>query len=63
MCLAAVYEVRDGNENLVCEYAAEIAINGDIITLTDIMGDELVLTGALKHIDLVKNTISILIPA
>ena len=59
MCLSTVYEIRDGSENLVCEYATAINLSEDVITLTDIMGEEIVLKGVLKSIDLVKNIIKI----
>ena len=59
MCLSAVYEVRDGRETLMCEYVTAISLDGAVVTLTDIMGVETVMTGALKSIDLVKNIIKI----
>jgi len=59
MCLSAVYEVRDGSEKLVCEHATAISLDGGAITLTDLLGDEIVITGVLKSIDLVKNIIKI----
>ena len=57
MCLSAVYEVRDGSETLVCEHTTAINVDNGIITLTDIMGEEIIVTGTLKSIDLVKNVI------
>ena len=59
MCLSAVYEVRDGKENLVCEHATAISLDGGVITLTDLLGEEIVVTGILKSIDLIKNIIKI----
>ena len=59
MCLSAVYEVKDGGENLICEHATAISMDDGIITLTDILGAEIVMAGALKSIDLVKNIIKI----
>jgi len=59
MCLSAVYEVRDGNEKLVCEHAAAMSLDGGVITLTDIVGEEYVVTGVLQSIDLAKNIIKI----
>jgi len=59
MCLSTVYEIRDGSEKLVCEYATAINLADDVITLTDIMGEEIVIKGVLKSIDLVKNIIKI----
>jgi len=59
MCLSAVYEVRDGGERLVCEHTTAITLDGGAITLTDIMGEEIVIVGVIKSIDLVKNIIMI----
>ena len=57
MCLSAVYEVKDGFEKLVCEHTTTIDLDGSLITLTDILGDEIVITGVLKSVDLVKNIV------
>ena len=59
MCLSAVYEIRDGSERLVCEYVTAISFDEDLITLTDIMGEDIVIKGILRSIDLVKNVIKI----
>ena len=59
MCLSTVFEVRDGSEKLVCEHATAINLNGNVITLTDIIGEEIMITGILKSIDLMKNIIKI----
>jgi predicted RNA-binding protein len=57
--MSAVYEVSDEGEHLVCEYATALSVNGGIVTLTDIMGKEYAVEGALKSIDLVGNTIKL----
>jgi len=54
-----VYEINGGNEKLVCEHAAAISLDGGVITLTDILGAETVISGALKSIDLANNIIKI----
>jgi len=59
MCLSAVYEVKDGGENLVCEYVSSVRAENGSLILTDIMGDETVVHGALRSVDLVKNRILI----
>ena len=59
MCLSAVYEIRDGNECLVREHVTAVNLEDDIITLRDLMGEESVIKGSLKSIDLVKNVIKI----
>ena len=59
MCLSSVYEISDGRENLLCDHVTSIDLNNGAITLTDIMGEEIVIRGVLKNIDLVKNTVKI----
>lgn len=59
MCLSAVYEVGSGEQKLLCEYTTAVSFDGGSITFTDIMGEETVITGSLKTIDLVKNIITV----
>ena len=59
MCLSAVYEVRDGSETLLCEHTTAINLDGSTIKLTDLLGEEIQITGTLKSIDLIKNIILI----
>jgi predicted RNA-binding protein len=59
MCLSSVYEVKDGDETLVCEHVSGLTSGNGSVTLTDIMGVETVVTGAVTSVDLVKNIILI----
>jgi predicted RNA-binding protein len=60
MCLSTAYELGgNGERKLLCEYVSVIKVVGDTITLTDLMGQELSVTGALESVDLVKNAITI----
>jgi predicted RNA-binding protein len=60
MCLSTVYELGiAGAKRLLCEYTSTISVSGDTITMTDLMGKELRVTGTLQSVDLVKNTILI----
>ena len=59
MCLSTVYEISDSGERLVCEHTTSIELDGASIKLTDIIGEEILLTGVLKSIDLVKNIVKI----
>ncbi|MDR0876596.1 MAG: CooT family nickel-binding protein [Treponema sp.] len=45
---------------MLCEYVSNINVRGNTITLTDLMGRELVVAGSLQSVDLVKNAITIL---
>ena len=57
MCLSKVYEVLDGNENLISDYVSGLSVESGYIIVTDIMGEEKKISGAIKSIDLVKNVI------
>ncbi|MDR2570433.1 MAG: CooT family nickel-binding protein [Oscillospiraceae bacterium] len=59
MCLSSVYEVRGEDERLICEHTAAIDIDGEKITLTDIVGEEVTIVGVLKYLDLARNIIKI----
>ncbi|MDR0877572.1 MAG: CooT family nickel-binding protein [Treponema sp.] len=61
MCLSTAYALgeKDGAKNMLCEYVSNIKILGDTITLTDLMGREVVVSGSLESVDLVKNAITI----
>jgi predicted RNA-binding protein len=60
MCLSTVYELGTaGVKRDLCEYTSAIAVAGETITMTDLMGKELCVTGTLQRVDLVKNTIII----
>ena len=59
MCLSTVYKA-DGSERVkLAEYVSSVKSEGDKITLTDILGMETVVFGAMKSVDLVKNEIVI----
>ncbi len=59
MCLSTVYKA-DGSERVkLAEYVSSVRSEGDKITLTDIMGAETVIFGAMKSVDLGKNEILI----
>ena len=59
MCLSNVYLLSDGGEKLVCEYASTVNVQGDTILLTDVIGQEITLTGTIASVDLIKNEIKV----
>ena len=59
MCLSTVFAVVNGNQNKVCEYVCNIKVDGNNITLTDIMGSETNVQGTIKSMDFVKNQVLI----
>ena len=59
MCLSNVFLVSDDSEELVCEYASNVEIDGDKIVLTDVIGQEITITGTIANVDLIKNQIKV----
>ena len=60
MCLSTAYKlVPDGEDEKICEYISEMKIDGDKITLTDIMGREIEIRGTVKSMDFVSSKILI----
>ena len=59
MCLSTVYKADGSERTKLAEYVSSVRSEGDKITLTDIMGLETVVYGAMKSVDLVKNEIVI----
>lgn len=59
MCLSTAYRLTDGAEYKIGDYISAMDIDGENITLTDIMGSVTNIIGKLKKIDLEKNIILI----
>ena len=59
MCLSTVYKADGSERTKLAEYVSSVRSEGDRITLTDIMGMETVVFGAMTSVDLVKNEIVI----
>lgn len=59
MCLSNVYLISDEGETLVCEYASNVKVDGNVIKLTDVIGQEVTVTGIIASVDLIKNEIRV----
>ena len=59
MCLSTVYKADGSERTKLAEYVSSVQSEGEKIVLTDIMGLETVVYGAMKSVDLVKNEIVI----
>jgi predicted RNA-binding protein len=58
MCLSTVYTLESGGEmSMLCEYVSAVEVSGDALKFTDIMGAETGVSGSIRSVDLVKNTI------
>lgn len=59
MCLSSAYEVGSDGEKLICDRVTNVAVDGENVKLTTLLGIETVVTGVLKSIDLNSNIIRI----
>ncbi len=59
MCLSNVYLISDEEEKLICEYASTVNVDGNQIRLTDVIGQEITVTGTIQNVDLIKNEIKV----
>ncbi|MDO4633239.1 MAG: CooT family nickel-binding protein [Eubacteriales bacterium] len=58
MCLSTV--VKAGQpENVILEYVSKITIDGDRITLTDVMGEQKTVVGSIRLADLTGGRVEI----
>lgn len=58
MCLAAVYKAQDPEAKLF-EFVSRIDVDGETITLTDVMGEQKVLEGTIVMVDLANSIVKI----
>lgn len=58
MCLATVVDVNRP-DSILLEYVSKIEVNGDLITLTDVMGEKRTVEGSLATADLTGGRVEI----
>ncbi len=59
MCLATAYKNKETKEQIICENITKILIDGDSITMLDILGDEIKVEGKISMVDLTKSVVII----
>ena len=59
MCLSDAYEIRDGNQNLVCSRVCNVSADGENVPLTDLIGIRTIVPGQLKQVALMRNVLLI----
>ncbi len=60
MCLAAVYgKKQEEDETLLLKNVSKILVDGDVITLYDIIGKEMKVQGTLTEVDLAGSVVKI----
>lgn len=58
MCLSTAYKTSDPN-CVIMEFVSGINVDGDKITLTDVMGDQTTVEGKLVMVDLTGGVVKI----
>lgn len=58
MCLATVYKENDNT--VLCRNISRIDVDGEKITLRDILGEENVVTGRILMVDLANSAVKII---
>ncbi|MDD2957973.1 MAG: CooT family nickel-binding protein [Lachnospiraceae bacterium] len=61
MCLSTVYKSSDP-DSIIMEYVSKICVDGDQITLTDVMGEQKTVQGTLTLADLTGGVVKINCP-
>ena len=58
MCLATVYKAQEPETKLF-EFVSRIDVDGETITLTDVMGEQKVVEGVIRMVDLANSIVKI----
>lgn len=58
MCLATAYRTSDP-ESIILEYVSKLEVNGNLVTLTDVMGDTKTVEGTVAMADLTGGVVRI----
>ncbi len=59
MCLATAYKNAETKEQIICDNITKIIVEGDTITLLDIIGEERKVEGKISMVDLTKSVVII----
>ena len=51
MCLSTAYKTSEP-DSIIMEYVSKIEVEGNLITLTDVVGDAKTVQGTIKMVDL-----------
>lgn len=58
MCLATVYNINEP-DSIILEFVSRIDVEGNKITLTDVMGDTRTVEGTIAMVDLTGGVVKI----
>ena len=59
MCLATVYGKKQDSESILIKNASRIDVDGTMICIRDIMGQEITVEGAITMVDLANSVVKI----
>ena len=59
MCLSTAYLDSKSDDRVAAKFVAAIDVDGDTITLTDVMGIKMDVTGRISHVDLTGGVVVI----
>ena len=57
MCLSTVYRNSKAEENICAKFVAQIDVDGDQLTFTDVLGDVIQVEGKLLSADLTAGVV------
>ena len=57
MCLATVY--KEGDNTVLMRNAARIEVDGEFVTIKDILGDETRIQGRILYVDLANSEVKL----
>ena len=59
MCLATAYKNAETKDQIICDNITKITVDGDEITLVDIIGEVRTVSGRISMVDLTKSVVII----
>lgn len=59
MCLATAYKNAQDTEQVICDNITKITVDGNTVTLIDIIGEEIKVEGTIAMVDLTKSVVII----
>lgn len=58
MCLSTAYKTNEP-DSIIMEYVSRIDVEGNLITLTDVLGDKRTVEGTIRMVDLTGGIVKI----
>ena len=59
MCLATVYGKKKESESILIKNASRLDVEGNVISIRDIMGGEITVEGTISMVDLANSVVKI----